>query len=518
MRPSQLEDPAIYPEAPQDVEIVETHLSIVCLAGGTVFKLKKPIVLPFADYSTLELRKHYCEEELRLNRRLCPTIYLGVSELHQSSPGLGLRWDADEGVVIDYAVRMRRLPSERMLDVLLESNAVSDDEIRLLARCVAEFHRTAERSSQVARAGAPAHLRQFALDNYREIRQASSRCFPEDFLAHLEERTRADFEWLVPRLVARGPAHIVDGHGDLHARNVCLTAPPAIYDCLEFSPDMRCSDTATENAFLVMDLTYRGHPRLARVYLEEYESITGDRDQHTLMGPLLRYRAMVRAKVSGIIAVDENQSPEQRARALSSARRHVHLALASSLSASPWLIVASGLPGTGKSTILSALSRQTGWPLLATDAVRKELQGALPSQKLPDEAYTEQSKDQTYAETLRRAELQLSSTSVVVDAGFRTKADRRRAFDLARKCGAGLLVVSVSASEEDARRWLTARAASDTAVSDATFAVHLKLREELEPPEAAEGFSLLALTSPLGDDDSVESILRALLASSEHLV
>lgn len=513
MRISDLENRDIYPDAPPNVEVVETHLSIVCLAGDTAFKLKKPVVLPFADYSTLELRKHYCEEELRLNRRLCPSIYLGLSELRETSTGL--QWDVPEGATIDYAVRMRRLPGERMLDVLLEKNAVSDDEIRRLARCVADFHARAERSKEIESAGAPEHLRQFALHNFREIQQASSGCFAEDFLAHLEERTRVDFEALMPRLVARGPAHIVDGHGDMHARNICLTDPPTIYDCLEFSPNMRCSDTATENAFLVMDLIYRGHPNLARVYLDEYERITGDREQSALMGPLLRYRAMVRAKVSGITAVDEHQNPEKRALARSSARRHVHLALASSLQDCPRLVIASGLPGTGKSTILSALSRQTGWPLLATDAVRKELHGVLPSEKLPEEAYTEQSKEETYAETFRRAEALLSSASVLVDAGFRTKADRRRALELARKCGARLLVLSVTASDEDTKQWLADRAASGVTLSDANYAVHLKLRQVFEPPETTEGLSLLALAAPLEDDDSVESILRALLNNRE---
>ncbi len=482
--------PECYPSRPDSVRIVQTSLSIVCLAGDRVYKIKKPVSFPFVDFSTLELRGHFCREELRLNRRLCPEVYLDVAPLYFGEDGHSF---VGGGEIVDHAVVMKRLPEDRMMHHALDAGSVSDEEIGQLARRIAEFHQDAARGEGIDEAGRPEKLRDLALDNFRETTDMAGGIFPEGLHVALRRLTEADFERIRPTLEDRREAgHIVEGHGDLHCRNICLTDPPSIFDCIEFSKPLRCEDTATENAFLVMDLIYRGHRRMARHYERNYVEFSGDSDQTRILPPLVGYRAMVRAKVAALRSLDSSLDEKDRRASRQSARAHMLLAAGLGIeSAGPVMIVACGLPASGKSSVFEELARRTQWPHISTDHIRKELAGIAPGKTGPEELYQPEFVHRTYAEVLRRAESHLRSGPVLVDGTFSSQAMRAVAGNIADQRGASICLVHFDLGEEQTLRRLADRARQHDSVSDADVRVYRKLKAKFEVPDDSEDLPII---------------------------
>ncbi|MBL8739034.1 MAG: hypothetical protein JNL12_21590, partial [Planctomycetes bacterium] len=356
-----LADPACFPHAPRAVQLVQTHLSLVCLADQLVYKLKKAITLPFVDFAPLPARRHACREEVRLNRRLCPDVYLGTAALRPVAGTKALRFAAlgdDDGPDdVDVAVVMRRLPQERMLDELLRAHTVTTAELEALADHVARFHATTEVLPADRALPLVDELLRFAAANFAELAALPEHGLPRrllDALAHAQAHAQArGFAALAEPLRARARSGLcLDGHGDLHARNICMTVPPAIYDCIEFEPRFRCGDQALEVAFLVMDLRYRGATPLADTFVHRYATARGDRELPQLLPTLAAYRAMVRAKVAALAAAEPDLSAADRAGARGSAHRHLELAAALQFEANgPHWLVLCGPPASGKSSL-----------------------------------------------------------------------------------------------------------------------------------------------------------------------
>ena len=508
----RLSNPVCYPGNPDSVEVIQTHLSVVCIAGDDVYKLKKPIKLPFVDYSTAERREHFCHEELRLNKRLCPKIYRDVAPLFEGAGGV--TFVNEGGTVVDHAVLMHRLPEERMLNELLACDEVSGDAITEVARIVAAFHRDAERGPEVLEAGNPEHLQQYALDNFSETRAMRGSIFDSDLHAQLEKQARKDFNVLLPEFKSRvAEGRVLEGHGDLHTRNICLSEPIAIYDCIEFSVGLRCGDVATENAFLAMDLIYRGHPELAARYLDAYIEASGDEGQRALIPTLIRYRAMVRAKVSAIAAGEVELPAADRNEASASAKRHLNLTAASAIAEKgPLLVVACGLPAAGKSYVFGELARETGWQCLSSDAIRKELAGVAATKKLPGKFYTQEFSRRTYAELFHRAAECQVSGPILLDANFRSASRRSEAQETARRAGAKLVIVWFDTDENVIRDRMKSRDLDATVnMSDADWSVYTKLKASFEPPCSGEAFELLTLDGVAGREENISRILSFLM-------
>ncbi|MCU0866018.1 MAG: AAA family ATPase [Planctomycetes bacterium] len=486
---ARLGEAACYPHAPAAVQVLQTHLSIVCLAGDLVYKLKKAIALPFVDFTTLAARRQACRDEVRLNRRLCSDTYLGTAALRRTANG-GVRFAAlgdDDGAAdLDTAVVMRRLPQERMLDELLAHGAVTAAEIEALARQVAAFHAGSEPVPMAtAMATAPA-LVEFAAANFRELQAMPKPLLPPPLLAAAAAASAPAFAALLPRLLARAASgHVKDGHGDLHARNVCMTEPPTIYDCIEFEPRFRIGDVATEIAFLVMDLRYRGAPALATAFVRAYTSARGDAELPSLLPTLASYRAMVRGKVAAFAAAESEQSSGDRERSARSAVRHLELAAALLLEAgAPLWIVVCGPPACGKSTLVQALAAVASWPAIGTDPVRRELAGLAPTERGRPEHYTAEFSQRTYREVLARA---IAATNrgepvVLLDGNFPTIAHRRELLAPAAAAGCRLVLVHVTVDAETARTRARQRAADPRRTSDADEAVTGALHARFEAP------------------------------------
>jgi aminoglycoside phosphotransferase family enzyme/predicted kinase len=452
-----LSDPAVYPCPARSVEVRQTHISVVFLAGAYVYKIKKPVTLGFLDYSTLEQRRRCCEQEVRLNRRLAPTVYLGVVPITQDQSGApsasALRVEGD-GPVVEWAVKMERLPDEATLGAQYRRGAIGAAELAALACRIAAFHAQAESGPAISASGRFAVVAANARENFAEaaaagqVGQALSVTVFER-LQSLTEQTLAAVRPLIEARAARGVPR--DGHGDLRLDHVYwfpdrpAPADLVVIDGIEFNERFRHADPVADLAFLVMDLMFHGGTDLAPDFAEAYFQAASDPEGRALLPFYTAYRAAVRAKVEALKRAEPEVPPAEQAAALARARAYWLLALGLLEDAGrrPCLILVGGLPGAGKSTLSRGLAANAGFAVVRSDVVRKELAGissahdsAVRTSPSDNEQglYTPEWTERTYAECLTRAEaLLFDGRRVVVDASFRREADRRRFLDAAAR-------------------------------------------------------------------------------------
>lgn len=504
-------DPSAYDEATTSVARIQTHVSFLYLTDRFVYKIKKPVDYGFLNFLTLDRRRFYCEEEVRLNRRLCPGMYLGVVEVRESPAGVCL---FGEGTVVDYAVKMKRLPAERMLDHLLEQDAVGADDIRGIARIIAEFHLQAERSREIDSYGSLEVIRRNWSENFLQMEPFLSRTLSRtEFQAIREwvERFMAEHEELFAERVAEG--FIRDCDGDIHSENICLADRVYIFDCIEFNARFRFSDTAADLAFLLMDLEYRGRRDLADVLLREYCTVTGDVRLVEVLDFYRVYRAFVRGKVESFRLDDPRIDESDKESARRSARRHFRLArgFVSRRGLSPTLVAFSGLMGAGKSTLARELSFELGFELLSSDLLRKELAGLSKTVRCHDGynqgIYSLEFTRETYREMFRRAEEALAvGRSVIMDASFSRRADRSAAADLARRLGVRFCPFHAECPEEVSRERLEVRQAEGSDVSDGRWELYSRQKIDFEPLDP-ERESWEEIESSLPVEESLRRIL-----------
>jgi len=478
--------PELHPHA-TTIDLVQTHISYVVLAGDDVYKIKKPVRFAFLDFSTLDRRHHFCREEVRLNRRLAPDTYLGVKAICAQGDRFTLAGEDAAGAV-EYAVHMRRLPEDRMLTTLLERNAVRTELIDALAARLADFHAAAEAGEAVARGGDPAVLRQLADDDFGEVDafhgetiaagdDAAIRQFVHDFLR--------EHEALLRRRQTEG--RIRDGHGDLHADHVCCTTPLVIFDCVEFNPQFRHRDVAAEIAFLAMDLVYRRRADLADRLVARYAELTGDADLPALVPFYACHRAYIRGKVDSLKSAEAEVGAAERAEARRSAAAHFALAYRYTWSYAPRLVVVVGLSGTGKSTVAAALQARTGFTHINSDATRKRLAGVPLTARPGVELYTPARSAATYAAMYAAAaEALAGGLGAILDATFQRRIDRDRARAVARRAGVPILFVECVGPPEQVRRRLAERERRGDDASDADWSIHEQQRMRYEPFAADE--------------------------------
>lgn len=499
--------PEFYPEHPARVEFRQTHISWVFLADGTVYKVKKPVRFPFLDASHLGRRHFFCREEVRLNSILAPDVYLGVVPIVRVPSGLQLGMatgPGDEGVV-DYAVRMRRIAPECMLDRMVSAGRAGGDLIARIAARIAAFHRDRPRGC-AWRHGAAAALWRAVLDNLAESERFVSQTFADRDFAAVDEYFRAFVRSNWERLNDRVRAgRVVEGHGDLRAEHVAVEAGRiSIIDCVEFSEALRYADVASEIAFLAMDLDRLGAPDLSDALVTAYACEARDGELAQFVNFYKCHRAAIRGKVASLKAASSGLAAADADRARNAGRAAFCLAAGYARAGHPALIVVCGGSGTGKSTVARALALRTGFAALNSDRIRKRLAGIRPEQHAHagynEGIYAPEFSLRTRDAIIGEAEKALGAgRGIILDATFRDPSWRRAAVETAARNRVPILFAECRADETEILRRLKARERDPADVSDATAEVYREQKREFAPlaDEPAECRLALDTSTPL---------------------
>lgn len=448
-------------------EIRETHTGLVVLIGDRAYKVKKPVVTDFLDFSAPEDRERVCRREVSLNRRLAPASYLGVAHLVGLSDGPG------EPVIV-----MRRHPDSRCLARLVTEGSSVETELEQIATLLARFHRTAERNHLIDTCATMDAVTARWRENLAELRSYAPDILPIDGVAELERLFTAFVSSRRALFGRRIEEHrIVDGHGDLMAADIyCLPEGPALLDCLEFDDHLRYVDGIDDAAFLAMDLEFLGHKDLGAYFLDQYVRRADDQAPPALVHFYISYRAVVRAKVDCIRVL------QGHAEARDDARRHLCIALEHLRMGAVRLIIIGGGPGTGKSTLSRSLAAEIGAQVISTDDTRRELQqdGRISGSAgtLRAGLYTPENVDLVYDEVCRRAQRLLAGgQTVILDGTWRHPRHRRSAYAVAEDLSVPVIEFVCTTTLDDARARIATRGRT---TSDATVEMAAPLAPDLD--------------------------------------
>ena len=319
----RLLNPGIYPEKPWEVRSIETHISVIFLTGLHAYKIKKPVNFGFLDFTSLEKRRHFCQEEVTLNRRLAPRIYLGVAEINEKDGRVS--WGG-EGNVIEYAVKMKQIPEELLLDHLVRQNRVTSRMMEMIAEKLSDFYSLAETSDYITSFGRPGRIKQDTDKNFKQVERYVGLTISAETCEAVKERTnqflRDRKEVFYRRMTSR---RIRDCHGDLRLEHIVWGEEICIIDCIEFNERFRFADLAADIAFLAMDIDYHERPELNEPLLRAYIQRSGDRELIQVLDFYKCYRAFVRGKVESFQWGDPNIPEEKRGEALKRAQRFFDL-------------------------------------------------------------------------------------------------------------------------------------------------------------------------------------------------
>lgn len=488
-----LQNPSIWPDRPEQVELIETHISWVFLTRDFAWKVKKPVAFDFLAFSTLQERKRFCEDELKLNRRTAPEVYLSVVPICGTVAEPIIDGTSEP---FEYAVKMKRFDDAGLLSRKATEKRLTPELIDQLAETIAEFHSRIPRAECDSAYGLPADIREDALDNFSTIEELANGDTQRETTVHrLKAWTIAEWARLESVLSKRRAAgYVRECHGDLHLRNIVeINGRPCLFDCIEFNAEFRWIDVISEVAFLVMDLEEHGEEQLARRLLNRYLEYTGDYQGLQVLRFYLVYRAMVRAKVDMIQLRDRGQSAAQRRVLLNEFGNYLSIADHDAERASPELLIMHGMSGSGKSTMSQRIIEHRPFIRIRSDIERKRLHGIGELERVTEEIaeglYSPHSNHRTYAylSFLVRTIIE-AGFSVVVDATFLHANERNRFRTLAEKLGIPFRIVSCQASEEELQARVASREAESQDASDAGISIlqkQLQIETGLdeEPPD-----------------------------------
>jgi aminoglycoside phosphotransferase family enzyme/predicted kinase len=505
---SALRDGACFDHPTDTIVVLQTHISYVLLTGTYAYKIKKPVSLPFLDFSTLEFRKHYCEVELRINRRLASELYLDVVPITGTPEAP--RVDGD-GKAFEYAVKMIQFPDIDRLDRVADRGELSNMQVQTLGRKIAAFHD----SVAVADCNTPfadsESLRREVMDNFESLSRQTLAENAESLLEDLRPWSARSLVDLGARFRARKQAGKVrECHGDMHLANMALLNDRlTIFDALEFNENLRWIDVQSELAFLAMDLDYRGLSGPGWLLASTYLETTGDYAGLRVFRHYKVYRAMVRAKVAGLRARQHAAGSPGTREAIAEAVSHIRLAHSylQSGECAP-LIITHGLSGSGKSWLAQRLLMVLGAICVRSDVVRQCLAraGEIRAEKL----YSSAAINRTYEALAAHARTILAcGYPAIVDATFLEHGHRRRFLELARELRVPFVILSLQAPAAVLETRIETRQTQATDASEATVEVLRQQREKLEELSNEERESALVLDGTAEPD--VEALARRIL-------
>jgi hypothetical protein len=507
---NSLMQPGAYDPSVEKCELIETHISWVILTGEYAYKIKKSLNLGFLDFSTLEKRRFYCGEELRLNKRLAPMVYLSVVPITGTVEHP--QW-AGEGQAIEYAVKMRAFPQQAQLDRVLALGALKTQQIDILSRHIADFHNRIDVAGDDSIYGDPACILQPIEENFKQIREHVADTKALKMLSGLEHWSQENFKALKSLFVQRkSDGFVRECHGDLHLRNIAwMDDGPVVFDCIEFSPGLRWIDVMSDVAFLVMDLQDREQPALAQRFLNNYLEHTGDYAGSRVLRFYQMYRALVRAKIDAIRGDQAGISQKEQAEAEKDFFEYLNLALTYVRPLKPQLIITRGMSASGKSTVSGLLLEQLGAVRIRSDVERKRLFGL----KAEDDGqsavgqgiYTAKATERTYRKLEElAAQLLDAGYPVIVDAVFLHYEERENFRKLAEARHIAFVILQCTASAEILRQRIVERQRD---VSDADLKVLEMQCSEWQPLHKHERLNAVTIeTAGVVDINSLASQMK----------
>jgi aminoglycoside phosphotransferase family enzyme/predicted kinase len=558
----ELSRPGAYPHPVDGVEVIQTHISVVFLAGDLVYKIKKPVDFGFLDFTTLEKRLHFCLEELHLNRRLSPGIYLGVAQVADGPEGLYLQEkviheqevsetrqvaqvvsetkqmeqmvsetgpdqehhreephpEHNTKTAVEYAVVMKRLDESRLLSSLLRQGSVDTAAMEAIAKRIAVFHTEALTSPEITRKGGTQAVIFNTEEDFQQIEPYVGDTLSKGTFETIVQYTRTFMEVNTDLFAKRdADGWIRDGHGDLHTQHICMTDGIQIFDCIEFNERFRYGDVLVDAAFLSMDLERLGFKDLADVFTASYLAQMEQIDFTGLFNFYACYRAVVRGKVEGFRYRDPDIKPEEARTARENARNFFLLGEKYSRTlVPPFLIAGCGLMGSGKSTLAGALRTCLDIEILSSDSIRKELADikATAPHHVPfgSGIYSHQFSEQTYSSLHQRAMAVLKrGQSVFLDASYMSPALRKQAMGTARKADARFLLLYLDPGEEELRSRLRKRMSGSGTISDGREEILSDQMRAFNPPAEVPGEQKLTIYCSLALYHVVRETYRRLL-------
>ncbi len=501
-----MQKPDFYDHPVDKVEFVETHISWIFLAGAYAYKVKKPYDLGFLDFSTLEKRRYFCQEELRLNRRFAPQLYLAVIPVSKVAG----RYAPGSEQVVEYALKMKRFPSDAQLDRMLAAGRLDRHHLLRFAEKIADGHAHLPTWPKAKPFDAEDFILAPAQQNFDQLRPLALSSEAIERLDELERWSRDAFERLSPLIHARHAQGFVrECHGDIHLANmVWLNNEPVLFDCIEFNEHLRWIDVVNDIAFLMMDMDDRGETSLGWSFLNRYLRRTGDYRGMALLKFYLVYRALVRAKVGFLRLHQEHLTSEERIAVESLARSYLDLAHSYIQQSAPALFITHGFSASGKSTFVDDLSPLCRALSLHADVERKRMYGLKPevhsaSGKIGHGIYSDSASRKTY-QFLRdlTGDLLGYGFTVIVDATFIKKKWRQMMRHLADSHNVPFMILDFQVAENELLRRIVQRSKEQDAISDATETV---LRHQL------------ANADPLGEAEIADSLVVASGTTPETL-
>ena len=484
-----LHDHSIYDHSVQEIKIIETHISWIVLTGDYAYKIKKPIKYSFIDFSTLEKRRFFCYEELRLNRRLAPDLYIEVVPIVGSlqQPLINMTGEA-----VEYAVKMRQFAQTWLLSYLSEHDQLLKHHIDSMAQQIADFHLHIDKCSTIDKFGSPEDICSWVADNFTQI---ESNSIDENFneIEKLKKWSENEFRNKYNLFqIRKNNKFIRECHGDMHLNNmVLIKGTVTIFDGIEFNEHLRWIDVISEVAFVTMDLYDRGHSGFASRFLNAYLQHTGDYSGLALLKYYLVYRAMVRAKVSLLRIAQKNLKDEAQDKLKNDYISYLTLALQFIKEEKLALIITHGFSGSGKSMHTEKLLELLGAIRIRSDVERKRLFGfnslANTMSGVNEDIYSYKSSEQTYVHLAELAKIILKSgLSVIVDACFLQQEQRIKFYNLAKNLGVTLVILDFHATTNSLKQRVFLRSNNKLEVSEADLKILDAQLSKYTPLESSE--------------------------------
>jgi len=508
-----LQNPLLFDHPVKQFSVIETHISWVILTGFFAYKIKKPVNLGFADFSTLDKRRYFCFEELRLNRRFAPDIYLSVVPIHGSYPQPSLN---KVGEVIEYAVKMREFSQQDLLNNYASEKQLKPAHIESLADVVVELHRIAPSVESDSIFGSVGTVTEWTRENFDKIEAEIPKAMLPEYFESLKKWCLWSSDKRLSNMVKRQAKGFVrECHGDLHLGNIAyIDGRITPFDCIEFNPSLRWIDTTSEIAFVAMDLFAHGYPEYAWQFINRYLQTSGDYAGIALLRYYFVYRAMVRAKVEALRVTQKNFATNQQNQSYRAARHYMDLAQQWATNRRPAVIIMHGLSGSGKSTLASQLTGILGAIQIRSDVERKRIFDLDAEQDsgstLEQNIYTHDATNRTYdhLEDLAK-EIILADFTVIIDASF-LKVIHREQFRLfASKHGVPFLMLHCNASKDALRDRIVQRMKNQHDPSEANLCVlqhQLESQEEITSKEWNH-VNIISSTEPNLNPDELHNLM-----------